>query len=366
MTILRDFISEHHDEILARARLQISTRSLPPATDVALTTGLPLFVEQLREALLRASTFQAVDHAEIEGSAAVHGKDLFAEGLTMEQVVHDYGHVCQAITGLAVDRKASIGSADFQTLNLCLDDAIAGAVASYSRQRERAITDEGTERLGILAHEMRNLLNSALMSFESIKAGLVAPGGSTSAMHERSLLGLLTLIDRSLADVRLDAGLQNLERVRVWEVLAEVAIGASTVARMRGLRFTVTSPDHAVIVEADRQILCAAVANLVQNALKFTRRGTAINLRASATTDRVIIEVEDECGGLPPGQTENLLQPFTQQGSDRTGLGLGLSICVKAVKAIGGQLRIRNLPSKGCVFTIDLPRQPAAPATIDA
>ena len=359
--MLRDFIGDNREEILARARLQASSRIGFVATEAELESGLPLFVEQLRDALLRQTSRQAPDHADIKGSATAHGQVLFAEGLSMEQVVHDYGHICQAITGLAVDKKAAIASDDFQTLNLCLDDAIAGAVASYAHQRERAVAAEGTERLGVLAHEMRNLLNTALMSFESIKAGVVAPGGSTSAMHERSLMGLLTLIDRSMAEVRLDAGMQNLERVFVWEVLDEVAIGASVVARRRGLRFSVTSLDHAVAVKADRQILCAAVANLVQNALKFTHKGTAINLRASVANDRVLIEVEDECGGLPPGQAENLLKPFTQQSGDRTGLGLGLSICVKGMKAIGGALRIRDLPGKGCVFTIDLPQEPALP-----
>jgi signal transduction histidine kinase len=362
MTMLRDFIGDHEEEILVRARFHVSQREAPPATETELTTGLPLFVEQIREALLRATTLQSVDHAAIKESAAVHGKVLFDQGLTMEQVVHDYGHICQSVTGLAVELKASISADDFQTLNLCLDDAIAGAVVAYGRQRERAITDEGTERLGILAHEMRNLLNTALMSFVSIKAGLVAPGGSTSAIHERSLLGLLTLIDRSMADVRLEAGMQNLERVAVRDVFSEVEIGAAMVARQRGLRFAVLPVDHSVVVVADRQILCAAVANLVQNALKFTRRGSNVTLRATTTTDRVCIDVEDECGGLPPGQAEELLQPFMQQGRDRTGLGLGLSICVKAVKGIGGELRIRDLPGKGCIFTIDLPTRPA-PAT---
>ena len=355
MTTLRDFIGAHQDEILARALLHVSKGTVPPAHETELASGLPRFIQQLRDALLTATTLQGVEHTAIKGSAATQGEALFEQGLTMEQVVHSYGHVCQAITGLAVDLRAVIAAEDFQTLNLCLDDAIAGAAAAYSRQRERAITNEGTERLGILAHEMRNLLNTALMSFVSIKAGVVAPGGSTSAIHERSLLGLLTLIDRSMADVRLDAGMQNLERVPVWEVFMEIEVGAGFVARQRGLRLAIAPVDHGVVVEADRQILCAAVANLVQNALKFTRRGTTVSLRATTSATRVLIEVEDECGGLPPGQAEELLQPFAQQGRDRTGLGLGLAICVKAMKAIGGELHIRDLPGKGCIFTIDLP-----------
>ena len=119
-----------------------------------------------------------------------------------------------------------------------------------------------------------------------------------------------------------------------------------------------TTIDRAVVVKADRQILAAAVANLLQNAFKFSPPGTTVALRARCAASRVLIEVEDECGGLPPGKTETLLRPFVQRGADRTGLGLGLSICLKAVKAISGDLRIRDLPGKGCVFTIDLPRLP--------
>ena len=364
--MLDEFLAVNRDEILARARLRVGKRNAPVPTEVELTHGLPLFLDQLRGALRRAASHEDVDHEEIDKSASQHGRDLFDRGLTVAQVVHDYGDLCQVITLLAVEQKASIATTEFQTLNLCLDDAIAGAATEYVRRRERAIADEGTERLGVLAHEMRNLLNTALMSFASIKAGVVAPGGSTSTLHERSLMGLVALIDRSMADVRLEAGLQNLERVPVWEVIEEVEIAAAFIAQKRGLRFEVTTVDRTVIVEADRQILAATVANLLQNALKFTRNGTTVSLRASTTTDRVLIEVADECGGLPPGQSENLLQPFIQQGRDRSGLGLGLSICLKAVKAIGGDLRIRDLPRKGCVFTIDLPKQPPPPRSIHA
>jgi signal transduction histidine kinase len=362
--MLDEFLRANRDEILARVRLLVAERNAPAATESELRNGLPVFFAQLREALRRAAKRETVDHAEIDKSAAHHGQDLFQQGLTVAQVVHDYGALCQVVTSLAVEKKAPIGTEEFQTLNLCLDDAIAGAATEYVRHRERVITDEGTERLGVLAHEMRNLLNTAIMSFQSIKAGVVAPGGSTSAMHERSLLGLVALIDRSMADVRLDAGLQNLERVPVCEIIEEVEIAAAFIAQKRGLRFEVTTVDRAVIVDADRQILAATVANLLQNALKFTRKGTTVLLRASTTTDRVLIEVEDECGGLPPGQADNLLQPFIQQGRDRSGLGLGLAICVKAVKAIDGDLRIRDLPGKGCVFTIDLPKQPPPPSSI--
>jgi signal transduction histidine kinase len=236
-------------------------------------------------------------------------------------------------------------------------------VTAYAHHRDRAVSNEGTERLGFLAHEMRNIVNTIILSVASIRTGTVGMGGATGAMLDRNLIRLQTLIDRSLADVRLEAGVQNLERVPVWEVLEDVAIGATMVAQTRGLDFAVTSVDHTVVVRADRQILAAALANLVQNALKFTLPGTKVQLKASTTVSRVFIDVEDECGGLPMAP-EKLLQPFVQAGRDRTGVGLGLSICSKAMKAIGGELHIRDLPGKGCVFTIDLPKEPPPPTSI--
>jgi signal transduction histidine kinase/CheY-like chemotaxis protein len=362
--MLRDFLEEHRGEILARARLRVAERNAPRATEVELTTGLPLFLDQLREALRRASSHEVLDHEEIETSASQHGRTLFEHGVTVAQVVHDYGDLCQVITGLAVDHHTALDADEFRTLNLCLDDAIAGAVTEYSRLRERTIADAGTERLGYLAHEMRNVANTSILTFGSIQKGTVSPAGSTGVVHARSLQRLISLIDRSLADVRLDSGVQNVERVAVREILEEVEIGAAMVARERSLQFEVTVVDSSVIVEADRQILVAAIANLVQNALKFTRPNTTVKLGASTTTDRVRISVEDECGGLPPGRVENLLRPFTQRSHERTGLGLGLAICVKAATAMAGELLIRDLPGKGCIFTLDLPKQPPPPTSI--
>jgi signal transduction histidine kinase len=363
---LREFLDVNREEILARSRLRVTARNFPRVTDVELRRGLPIFLDQLGEALRKATSLEAADHAEIASTATKHGDELFHQGLTVAQVVHDYGDLCQVITGLAVDNKAPIAADEFRTLNLCLDDAIAEAVTEWARLRERAITHEGTERLGVLAHEMRNLLSSALLSFESIRTGVVAPGGSTSAMVQRSLMALLALVDRSMADVRLEAGIQNLERVAVCEIVGEVEIGAAITAKERGVSLVVDSVDPSIVVRADRQILAATVSNLLHNALKFTGAGTTVELRASATATRVLIEVEDECGGLPPGKSESLLEPFNRQGLDRTGLGLGLSICLKAVKAIDGELRIQDLPGKGCIFTIDLPKQPPPPTSIHA
>jgi hypothetical protein len=67
-------------------------------------------------------------------------------------------------------------------------------------------------------------------------------------------------------------------------------------------------------------------------------------------------------GGLPPGKAEDLFQPYSQRGANRT--GLGLSIALKAVKAFHGEIYVRNLPDKGCIFTLDLPKKPPPPTSL--
>src|SRR4029453_3843506 len=105
------------------------------------------------------------------------------------------------------------------------------------------------------------------------------------------------------------------------------------------------------------ELIAAALANLLQNAFKFSRPNGHVVLRTdTASADRVRIEVEDECGGLPPGRAEDLFRPFTRRSSDPSGLGLGLPIARESVAVYGGVISTRNLPGRGCVFTMELPR----------
>jgi len=356
--VLDEFIAANRATIVARTRTRVLSRAAPAPTVEELENGIPSFLTQLVEALRIAQSSDIIDHEQISKSARRHGSDLQKLGLTIGLVVRDYGDVCQAITQLAIELDAPIAPEEFRTLNLCLDHAIAAAVSEFARQGERAIAVQSTERLGILAHELRNLLNTATLAFEVIKTGRVAAAGSTALVLDRSLTGLRALIDRSLADVRLDAGVERHDQIAVADFIEEVEISASILADARGLRFSVTSVGLPAAMNGDRQILGAAVANLLQNAFKFTPKHGHVSFTARATPDRILFEIEDECGGLPKGKVAELFTPFEQRGEDRSGVGLGLAICLKAAKANRGEIHVHDLPGKGCVFILDVPRTP--------
>jgi signal transduction histidine kinase len=255
-----------------------------------------------------------------------------------------------------VDLKAPISSADFHTFNRCLDNAIADAVGEYSRERAQSASDQALERLGFFAHELRNALSTATLAFAALKLGHVGAAGSTSALVDRSFSRMRDLVDHSLAEVRLKAGLVRREPIVVAALIEDVAIGAAIEATDCGVQLTIAPVEYGVVVKADRQILEAALVNLLQNAFKFTRPNSHVSLHTHISADRVRIEVSDECGGLPPGKSEDLFRAFEQRGSDRTGLGLGLAISRRGVEENGGELRLRNVPGTGCVFIVDLPR----------
>ena len=319
---------------------------------------MPVFLDQLRDAL----RFGETTSPEIGKSAIKHGHDLLLQGFTVSQVVHDYGDVCQAITELAVEQNAPISTDDFRTLNRCLDDAIAGAVTEYGRERNQSGIEgesaRGSERLGFLAHELRNLINTALMAFEVLKTGNVGVSGSTGTVLHRSLLATNALITRSLAEVRLTQGDSEPRAIPRGRVHRRNRVGRD-VGRERPWRQTdrVAPIEDGVAIEADRQVLAAVVVNLLQNAFKFTRPRTTVTLRVGASAERVLIEVQDECGGLPSGDVNELFRPFEQRSADRTGIGLGLAFSRWGAEANEGRIYARNLPGRGCVFTVDLPRR---------
>lgn len=373
--MLHEFLTENRAELIARCRAKVALRSPSHANEEELAHGITVFLDQLIKTLEVEQTSEPMRSrkvsgppggensalSEIGGTAVQHGRELLQKGFTIEQVVHDYGDLCQSITDLAVERDAQIATDEFRTLNRCLDNGIADAVTEFIYQRDFVIADQQAaslnERLGFFAHELRNRLMTATLALDLIKQGKVALNGATGDMLDRSLVGMQNLIDRSLTEVRMTAGLPvHHELFSLAHFVAELKVSASLEAQVRECNLTVADVDPQLALDADRDLLFSAVGNLLQNAFKFTHHGSEVTLNAYASADRILIDVEDRCGGLPPGDKEDLFASFTQSGEDRSGLGLGLSISRQSVEMSKGILSVRNLPGTGCVFTIDLPR----------
>lgn len=352
--MLHAFISANRDEILARtmARRVSSTSS---ASTAHVQNGVPLFLTQLAEALRLETTRTPLSPGALGATATKHGRDLLTMGFTVSQVVHAYGDVCQAITEIAADQKTPIDTEEFRILNGCLDIAIAAAVTEYQRMKEERSSHEEVERLGQVAHELRNLLQSAMLSFEALKSGRVGIAGSTGALLGRSLIGLQDLIDRTLSEVRLATTAPRRDRVSLLVFVDEIAVAGRLHAEYRKIGLHIEPVEPSLAISVDPPLLASAVMNLLQNAFKYSRANGEVTLRTRTESGRVFIEVEDQCGGLPPNEVDPSRAFGERRSQDRSGLGLGLSITRKAVQANGGELHQHDLPGRGCIFAIALP-----------
>jgi hypothetical protein len=174
---LGEFIGINRQELDLRCRTR-AEKIASPSAETDIERGIPLFLNQLTEELRHESSHTRV----IRKTAIEHGQDLFLQGFTVSQVVHDYGNVCQSVTDLAVELAVPISTDDFRTLNRCLDDAIAGAVYEYTRQQQL------TRDRQLL--ELRTLIDTAIMAFEAPETGSEGVTGSAGTLVRGCLQGI--------------------------------------------------------------------------------------------------------------------------------------------------------------------------------
>jgi signal transduction histidine kinase len=191
------------------------------------------------------------------------------------------------------------------------------------------------------------------MAFAALKKGHVGINSKTGDILDRGLGQLENLIHHMLLAVQVQGGNKpELKRTLVRKLLRDVE---DTTVLERDITIgIVIEGEDSLEVEVDERLIFSALSNLLQNAIKFTKPGGHIILRARAEREDVVIEVEDECGGLPPGKADELFKPYVQRSPDRRGLGLGLAITREAIDLHHGELLVRDLPGRGCVFVVRL------------
>ena len=206
--MMSSFLATHREELLVRCAQKVSDRPMREATAVQLRDGIPLFLSQLQRTLEAEEQQQPLESLRISGppggdalfvsemgvSASAHGKELLSLGFSVDQVVHDYGDLCQAITDMAFELDAPFAVHEFRTLNRCLDNGIASAVSAFSSHRDLALAAErqveaGEQREG-LRQSLRSSLATATYAVAALEIGNLPISGSTGAILKRSLAAM--------------------------------------------------------------------------------------------------------------------------------------------------------------------------------
>lgn len=356
---MADAIATWKEDLIECWRSRVQAGIDPAAAPVPeIIDTLPSFVDEMVGLLRRAATGERALPAEKASEIALeHGSQRFHAGFSLGAVIREYGAFRECVIDLIRDRAVPYTLDELQAVVAMLNSAVADAAEQFVRERDEAIELEGERQFGFIAHELRNPLGSALLAAHVLER---RSGSDHDAVVERLVRNLSTLrhrIDNSLVNLRI----RHVGRTRAIQA-ADLSVREIVDAVLKELggdaqeRHITMTADGDVVTRADPRLIHSAIANLIGNAVKYTRPGGTIHVRVGETTEHATIEIEDECGGLPEGKAEELFAPFTQRGRDRSGFGLGLAIAKDAVEAHHGSVQVNNRPGKGCVFMIVLPR----------
>ena len=241
--------------------------------------------------------------------------------------------------------------------------------AEELRRRAEAANLAKSEFLATVSHEIRTPMNGILGMADLLRHSGLSHGQHRYAQTlSDSAHALLGIINEILDFSRIEAGGLELESEDFDPagLVRDVAALFEQAARGKGLDIEVKiDPGLPARLRGDSGRLRQILSNLVNNAVKFTHRGT-ISIAASAATDagvdgqraRLRLVVRDTGEGIDPSAHERLFQPFTQADGSITrrfgGTGLGLAICRRLVVLMGGSIRVESTPGAGSTFTVEL------------
>jgi signal transduction histidine kinase len=355
---LHEVLAANREDVLLRWQGVVRGSFAPEAIrHVELINHIPEFVNEIVAALRTDAGLSASDPTPDESNtAAGHGVQRLRLGFSLDSVVREYGALRDAIIASARDAGAEISFRELQVLFNTIVTGIAGAVSEYAHQRDAELLRHTNEHFAFIAHELRNPLSSAMLGLQLLKDKGQLPQSSRSVdAVERGIQRAVELIDETLQVARVASGIELRRQWTTLEALFEdIELGAVSEAEARDVKVCVHIENDERI-SLDVRLVRSALGNLLRNAVKYTSPGSEVALRGKVTNARVVVEVEDCCGGLPPGKVEEAFAPFVRLDSRPGGFGLGLAIAKQAVDAHGGSIRVQNLPGKGCIFVLELP-----------
>jgi signal transduction histidine kinase len=355
---LHEVLAAKRDDVMLRWRGLVKGTIAPEAMrPIELVNHLPIFLDEIVSALREdAGLPSAGPSPEESATAAGHGQQRLRLGFSLDAVVREYGALRDAIVATARDASTQITFRELHVLSDAIISGIAHAVTEYTHQRDAELLRQANEHFAFIAHELRNPLSSSMMALHLLKAkGLITTEGQSVRALERGLRSATELVEQTLKVARVAAGIELRRQTTTLRALFDDAeMGAVSEAEAKGieLRLKVASDER---VSVDRRLVSSALGNLLRNGVKYSNPGGVVEVRGAIANGRVVIEVEDSCGGLPPGKVEEAFAPFVRLDDRQSGFGLGLAIAKQAVDAHGGSIRVQNVPGKCCIFILELP-----------
>lgn len=352
---LHDVLALHRDLVIERWKNTVQGTFAPTAMPaLEIVDHIPKFIREIIAALRADAGLQL--EAEDTATAAGHGAQRLRLGFSLDSVVREYGALRDAIVATANEAGAELTLRELQVLFDCIVDGIARATTEYAQQRDAELSRHANEHFAFIAHELRNPLNSASVSFQLLtEQGVLQPDHPLVGSLDRGLRRTIELVDQTLTTAQIASGIHLRPKWTTLKALfTDVEMGSVAQATAKGITLRVNlEQDERLYV--DVRLIESALGNLLRNAVKYTATNSTVELRGRIVNNRAVIEVEDCCGGLPPGKVEEAFAPFVRLDQRQSGFGLGLAIAKQATDAHGGSIRVQNLPSKGCIFVLELP-----------
>jgi signal transduction histidine kinase len=344
----------HKDALLAvfrervREKLPAAARESPPI----IINTLPAFITRLALALSPDSGLSFA--SEYSNLAMQHGNERAKlTDYSLAEVLHEY----QILRELLVERlrgEREVTAADWDVVHRSIDEAMAEAASAFVAVQSR-FRDLFT---AALSHDFRGPLQNAINYLELLRRdadpgqrGHFATRAVSNLRRVDQMIGVLLDVTRSNAGARLSVRLEPCEAGKVTrEVIDEMTLRA-------GDRF-VLDIQRPVPGHWDCDRLKQAIENLLTNAVKYGRPGTAITTRVAETHGRLFVSVHNEGEPIPPEAIPVLFLPFRRslkaERSEQQGWGLGLVLVQAIAEAHGGSVAVESTAADGTTFTLDI------------
>jgi signal transduction histidine kinase len=326
------------------------------ATDLRNAVGE--YVRRLAQALRGGESIESGGTSAWAEVAREHALTRVRLGFDVGQLVREFILLRRVLFQVAREEHVIADDLQGERLADLIDAGIATAVKTYTESRDHAARRMHAEHIGFLTHELRNPLATATLTTGRLrkKPELVAEESETLNMLDRSLARLRADIDAMLLTQRLDAHEVECRPIdtRLGPIIADATRAAELEASQKGLAFS-AHYDPDVELHIDPGLTTSALQNVVDNAVKFTDRGS-VELVVDNLPDKALVHVYDNCDGLSGEEIKTIFEPFKRAHPGKAGSGLGLAIARRALEAQGGEIGAESGACGGCHFWLTLPK----------